>query len=475
MSAIAFARSLILSRPDPIAAFAALYDVLFEEDRFRAVHPFFVTQPRSSISVKPGEAIWRGLYLADVIVGDQILFPSSLARVMVFFLDDLASTPDRNDPVFIQAVTSIVYATRLIDTCLNGLGHRRPSSVVETLQPYLDRLAHYNNLLLPGTGDGLVLPAGRVCNNGNSLPQFYANLARVPGYIACRIDYSRTASIGRLTKTTPLRIGIVALVLDQDEVVWEPRGGRASVSLTSTMLSTVVTRMITTLDWIVDKGADIVVMPELVSHVELRSAIKRWARVTPNAPGLLVAGTEAVDVSTAFPVNRAFVLDNYGEERWSQDKVHTYTFPRELLSKSGLNHVLGEGPLAEESVNTMASAMIVRDIPNVGRCMVLICEDFAREDPGRQIAREVGADLVLVPVMDQAPQPSGWWERMAFDIAQDPEARTALANSYAVMARIPVGPDSPHHIGVVVSPERCKLVDQLLDPKSGRFAAVIYA
>ncbi len=474
MSAIALARSLISLRPDPIVAFAALYDVLFEEDRFRAVHPFFVTQPRDALSVKMAEAKWRGLYLSEVIVGGHIFFPTSLVRVITGYLDDLSATTDRSEPAFIQAVTALVYTTRLIDVCLNGLGYRRSSSVVESLQPFLDRLAFHNNLLLPGSIDGLVIPASRVCNNGNLLPQLYSNLARVPGNIACRIDYGRSASIGRLAKTASLRIGILSLVLDENEVVWESRGGRASVRLASMTLKSVVSRMLTTLEWMLDKEVDIVVMPELVSHVEVRTAIKRWARGAPNAPGLLVAGTEAVDVGSAYPVNRAFVLDNYGEERWSQDKVHAYTFPCELLTRAGLNHVLGDGPLDEESVNTMASAMIIRDIPNVGRCMVLICEDFARDVPGRRIAREVGADLVLVPVMDQAPQPSGWWERMAFDIAQDPQSRTALANSYAVMARIAVGPVSPRDIGLVVSPDRCKLVDQLLDPKSGRYAAAIY-
>lgn len=475
------ARNCFQALPDPVDAFAVLYDVLAAKDAYASIHPEIVGVSHNPQYLSTDELRYRnsyGIYVADK---DEI-------RLAEGFRSEVAGQVERVAPWFSadrplewferNALLRIAYAARLIDWAFLGMQLGKATFLLDRLEPFQDRIALYGNLLQPGHIGGLVIPAERLPTRGTHLRHLFQSLRRIDRAKARYVDYKLGMSVRRGSDQS-LRFGLIPTVLDEQDVEWRLRPTGYSVVLNEPKIGEIAARTLDLLDWFVDRKVDVVVLPELVSHALLRDEIVRWMRRKGSlAPGIIVAGSEAVEVEdSTYPVNRAFVLGSWGEPVWHQDKVHRYTMMADQVREAQLDSVLGESSIDEESA-AGNQIVKVRDIPGVGRCMVLVCEDLAQPEPGQMIAREVGVDLLLVPVMDGRPSPNNhWWARHGINLAADPGALTAIANSYALMARMPAGATnwSANDIGRVFGP---RPYPQLIDSRlgvDGKVNAAIFA
>lgn len=441
--AVARARNLIepwlanpgdaAGEPDLIDLFAVIYDVLDAEALFASVHIDFLGAARDATVLSMDEAGFRGRHALIAGDGSRMQASLGLAQTVAARLERLGAG-DRSA----ELVHDLALAARAIDAAFAGIRTQDGTSMLPRLQPFQDRLARSGTLLRKPDVGGFVLPLSRVGLTGNTLPQLFANLARIPAALAFHIDYALTPLVGRAARGAPLRIGIAPVVVHAEEAEWR-RGtdGTFAVSLAPAHADAVERRLLDTLDWFAEAEVDIVVLPELVSSERLRTAVRVWMR-RHRRPGLVLAGTEAVDVGARTPANRAFMLGRLGDLLWTQDKIHRYTLQRAGVVGLNLTAALGEHALDEECFSS-ARTVKVRDVPAIGRCIILICQDLFQAEPGRAVALAAGADLVFAPIMDVPAEIAPWAMRSALDLATDPRATTVIANSYALVSRFAEG------------------------------------
>jgi hypothetical protein len=67
-------------------------------------------------------------------------------------------------------------------------------------------------------------------------------------------------------------------------------------------------------------------------------------------------------------------------------------------------------------------ALLVHDLPDLGRVVILICEDLEQQVPG-DIVFKLRPDLIVTPVLDIAQSPGRWTHRRAMEIARRTGAR----------------------------------------------------
>lgn len=235
------------------------------------------------------------------------------------------------------------------------------------------------------------------------------------------------------------RIGIVPTVTRASELQWTRDGdNRYSVEIKPTASAAISTRVQTALAELVSRGADLVVLPELVGAEWLEQFIADWMSMQPShvqLPALVVAGTRLAHDEDGRVRNRAHVLGAKGELAWTQDKLHAYTFRAEDQHQA--NCPLGTVDLCHrtEAIAVDPRTLTIMDLSSSQRVVLLTCEDFAQEEPHTASIRALQATLVLVPVMapGRAQEDQTWLHRRGMDYVQQPGAASVIANSGALV------------------------------------------
>jgi len=284
---------------------------------------------------------------------------------------------------------------------------------------------------------GRVIPAAAHTAFGNSPHKFFQHLLRIPNGKGWYVEYQVRSSVFSKAPGSPLTVGFIPAVQHKEEVVWGVYQNCFTVKLAKKHEKRVIARVLEGLDWLSDKQADVIIIPELVSSEALREAVKEWLLTkAPSQPLMVVCGSEAVasESVTGF-TNRAFILGPSGRRLWEQDKNHQYSLTSRDMAKFDLTASLGNEPMNEVGTSTHRSVTIC-DIAGAGRFCVLVCEDLARDDPGPEALRLFGVDMVIVIVMDSTFRESGWRNRGGLTLTQEPGTRIAIGNSRALLARL---------------------------------------
>lgn len=103
--------------------------------------------------------------------------------------------------------------------------------------------------------------------------------------------------------------------------------------------------------------------------------------------------------------NRAVILDQSGEQVFSQDKTRDFSLTPKTIRDWGLAEKLGDAALAVEWINR-GSKIEVRE-SFAGRFAILICEDITDPDT-RSVLKDCGVSHLLVPIF--ASPLKGDWE-----------------------------------------------------------------
>jgi hypothetical protein len=419
----------------PPDIFAALYDVLAIDEVWMSVQDLFINPSRNPLLLSKAEVEFRRRVASKPIGVWEITpeFRQVALEVVEAGLAPLGSGPAA--PVSkTELPLQIAWLARSIDATASGLSLYGSASVCEHLQAAWDLLNNRGSLAV--AANGLVLPAAAKSHRGNSPRRFFANLLRIGNGPAKSVNYGLVSSSIRCTPGVAPVVGFAPVILRKDEVVWGLEKGCFTVGICSKQEDRIIARTIKGLNWLVDNGADVLVLPELVSSSRLRERIATWLRMeAASKPFLTICGSEAVpsDAPTG-KTNRGFVLGALGRTLWTQNKHHQYALSSADLAKLDLVGILGASERNE--VGTSASTeVVIRDVMGTGRFCLLICEDFAREKPGLETIKEFEVDTCLVIVMDGEFLESGWRKRNALNLAQEPGSKVAIANSRALLAR----------------------------------------
>ncbi len=249
-----------------------------------------------------------------------------------------------------------------------------------------------------------------------------------------------------------MRIACPGLISGIDDLVWHTRrrGGHHHFAVEVRDSPALRKRVAQTLERIDQSGAHIAVLPESTLSSEL---LEIWVQaIRRPRPGselrLLLPGTGNL-AGTSPPSNTAVLLDGQtGAEIMRVRKHNRFRLEAEQRALYGLGDE-DAGAISEDLDAGDEEPLTVLDLP-IGRLAILICEDLAATERYLGPLVEIGASLILSPVLSRPPGGNYRWEqRRAENYATRPGGTVVISNSLAVALRL--GSPLPASTSLVVS------------------------
>jgi len=251
----------------------------------------------------------------------------------------------------------------------------------------------------------------------------FTSVVRVPDHSWRAVNHERADARQDLPRLTRDLNVVVAPLLDspRDIDITRIRGARRNISTGEAVDGYVLrpddreeirTRIRGILGRITEEKADIGVLPEASLSAPLlaywRDQLRRLSQdpdVGPRCCWILV-GTGPVgepDPEGRYP-NRAVVLDQFGEQVFSQDKTRDFSLTPKLIDDWELSGPLGGTDLAVEWISR-GDRIEVRE-SQAGRFAILICEDITGST-WKSVLEDCGVSHLLVPIF-AAPLRGDW-------------------------------------------------------------------
>lgn len=145
-----------------------------------------------------------------------------------------------------------------------------------------------------------------------------------------------------------------------------------------------------------------------------------------------------VQYSTFFHSNQHVAnspLTGRAAARVGHAKHHRWKLHDQQIEDYRLSHVLNKGMSWWEYLPPTERQLEVVRFRNTQSLMTLICEDLARVDPGQEVVRCIGPDLLVALLMDSAQIASRWPARYATVLAEDPGSSVLTVTSSALVHR----------------------------------------
>ena len=264
------------------------------------------------------------------------------------------------------------------------------------------------------------------------------------------------------------RIGFVPLAQARDDLEFKQlwAGGECRVCVSVSKEAAFAERAAKAIEALSREGAHIAIFPEMCCSPTVVEAIRKSLRETERetAPLLVIAGSGSLphpDKAEGPPFNAAQVLNRFGDTLWTQQKIN----PHRMKPHRAKRMV---GPVTEDVTEHFhpGDTLQVRDDPAIGRLMVLICEDFVQDKPGRHACDVVRPDWVFMPILDGPVEESGWVHRETYDAAGRHGCRVIVGNSLVLAARDGSPPLQDCGFGLMVDDEQPRRF-RIVSPKDG--------
>jgi len=237
-------------------------------------------------------------------------------------------------------------------------------------------------------------------------------------------------------------VGLAPIAEDKDDLRFEPskRGKRAYLDTLPGAVD-LPDRMGVAVTSLLDDGAGIIVLPELVTGPGVADTLSGTlrARGSTGTPALVLAGTGAtvaVHPGSNRPYNEAVLMSAGGRILARQRKLHVFNMDKGRMKACGIapapgcetrNHLEDAAPGGE---------LLVCDLHGLGRVMVLICEDLQQQTPGGDVALVVRPDWILTPVLDISQTEGRWTHARAIEIGRKTQSRVIVSCSATLGVRM---------------------------------------
>jgi hypothetical protein len=154
-----------------------------------------------------------------------------------------------------------------------------------------------------------------------------------------------------------------------------------------------------------------------------------------NTPNLYLAGTGNTvekDPITELPWNEARVINRNGWAIWRQRKIWPATI-RENLYK---NYQISAKSKFTQEANANGSSLIVADVENFGRFLILICQDIKAGSIVAEILKDYQPDWVLTPLLDYGHFKGRWSYQEFVSLNHLGPSKFIIANSGACQEHV---------------------------------------
>lgn len=237
-------------------------------------------------------------------------------------------------------------------------------------------------------------------------------------------------------------VGFAPIAQDGDDLLFRPSTVRGTCYLHAEPADPdlAAARAADAVVLLLDGGASLVVLPELCVPPAAVDAVRQRLRDRARTrrggtPGLVVLGSgvsRETCPDSGRPYNECLVMTAGGADLWRQRKMNHFSMSAARMKQCHVP-MASAGACHEEDVATHGT-FAVRDLPDLGRVAILICEDFEQQRPA-DIVFTLRPDLIVVPVLDITQRPGRWTHQRAHEIARRTGARVVVADSTTLAVR----------------------------------------
>ncbi|WP_289241689.1 hypothetical protein [Delftia sp.] len=152
-----------------------------------------------------------------------------------------------------------------------------------------------------------------------------------------------------------------------------------------------------------------------------------------NSSRLFLLGSGASkDVSEiGQPWNEAIVVNDVGKELWRQRKIWPASVDGKRAVDFQVKGVQPGGPQLFEDICAGDSIEIV-DIEGLGRCVILICQDFTAKPLSQTLIRNYQPDWIFAPILDRGFAVGNWFHQYALHYSGFSKSRMIGVTSIAL-------------------------------------------
>lgn len=324
---------------------------------------------------------------------------------------------------------------------LPGIG-RAPTGMLAIMKANRTSTGCYADV----AGTGMIVPKGHLVSrkgprpddaeeaSGTDLAHQFAHLTLVPHPVHGR-TLRFIAPSPRKFFVSPVRadhVGLAPIAEDSDDIdfITSKRGGRPYLDAIpkSPLLPDRITAAVTAL---LDEGAGVIVLPELVGSVASADALKIALKARGSrTEGLILAGTGAsasVDPCSHRPHNEAMLIGANGRVLAHQRKLHLFNMGINRMRDCDIAAAPGCGSRNHMEDAAAGTELIVCDLHGLGRVMTLICEDLQQQVPGGDLALVLRPDWILTPVLDISQTAGRWTHSRSIEIGRKTLSRVVVS------------------------------------------------
>jgi len=236
------------------------------------------------------------------------------------------------------------------------------------------------------------------------------------------------------------KVGLAPIAEDRDDLEFSVSDRRHRAFLDTVPQAAITdARIENEVSALLDKGAGLVVLPELVtssSAIErLAESLRRAARIG-HAMVLMGSGpSEERSKALDRPFNEAVVMTGTGEVLFRQRKLNAFNMAAPRMKQCALPCADGHDDDSHMEDCATGNELVLCDILGLGRVMVLICEDLEQQTPGGDTALHAQPDWILTPVLDVGLVFGRWEYRRAVEIGRKTGSRVVVSCSATLEVR----------------------------------------
>jgi hypothetical protein len=177
-------------------------------------------------------------------------------------------------------------------------------------------------------------------------------------------------------------------------------------------------------------AADLALAPELiVPESALADVSKALSIAEFPLPRLLLAGSGLTDARDADgrSWNEARFINSVGRVLARQRKIWPYGMTSQRARDLGLTDP-GDDELLMENISS-SNDLLVCDIANIGRCLILICQDLQSFPLVGDIIADYQPDWIITPILDIDINDHHWSMQRSYELSALSQARFMIVNS----------------------------------------------
>ena len=300
---------------------------------------------------------------------------------------------------------------------------------------------------------GTVVPKGQLTSrrldeesetaNGANFASQFEHLTLVPSHTIYKIDFLVVSPYRfGLSDAKAQIVGVAPVAEDANDLTFRAsaRIGRAYLDARPTDPDALGTRLTDAVVSLLDQGAGVITLPELVSSDTALETLKRRLSARAVAPdnALVICGSGlSTDPcpSTGRHFNEATVMTGRGWVLFKQRKIHPFNMTATRMAECSVARDPAHNDKSHMEDIAASTTLTVCDLPDLGRVIVMICEDFEQEAPAGHVAIATRPDWIFTPVLDVSQEPGRWTHQRSIEIARRTLSRIVVTSSTTLTVR----------------------------------------